>query len=184
MDSGLTEQIELVFEQIKDSLTHIDYSPLFGSIREIVRSSIEENFKVGGRYGDGLFGGGTKKWDKSKRALKQGGSVLQDSGQLAASIEIDIIQNADGIFIEIGSNKPYAAAHNFGSKHSVPVTDKSRSFFKAMYLKTNEPQWLAMAHSKKDKFEINLLERPYLVLQDEDIEEILDLILTFSLQHE
>ena len=49
---------------------------------------------------------GSRKWDPTKR----GGKILQKSGQLAASIHTASGSN----FARIGTNKPYAAIHQFG----------------------------------------------------------------------
>lgn len=104
----------------------------FNAILEnIVRNSIEDNFQEEGRFGSGIFGGGNSRWHKSLRAKKQSGKTLQDTGQLAASIQVkassdakitietnekDLIKfNASGEFkVRIGSNKKYAGIHHFG----------------------------------------------------------------------
>jgi phage gpG-like protein len=100
-------------------------------LENIIRNSIEENFAQEGRFGAGIFGGGNSRWHKSLRARKQSGKTLQDTGQLAASIQVkassdakitieanakDLIKfNASGDFkIRVGSNKKYAGIHQFG----------------------------------------------------------------------
>ena len=63
---------------------------------------------------------GSRKWDPTKR----GGKILQKSGQLAASIH-----TASGShFARIGTNKPYAAIHQFGG--TVKAKNKPYLLFK------------------------------------------------------
>ena len=144
------------------------------AVAEIVRSSIDRNFKEGGRYGNEKFGGGANKWMKSYRSEEQSGQPLSDTGQLLATTlaSVKVASNGKGIIIEAGSNKPYAAIHQFGGK--IPITAKSRAFFrfKAKSAKTNK--WFSLLKSAMDKEAFAMPARPYLVLQDEDVEDILN----------
>ncbi len=63
---------------------------------------------------------GGKKWDLTKR----GGKILQKSGQLAASIHTASGNN----FARIGTNKPYAAIHQFGG--TIKAKNKPYLLFK------------------------------------------------------
>ena len=63
---------------------------------------------------------GSRKWDPTKR----GGKILQKSGQLAASIHTASGNN----FARIGTNKPYAAIHQFGG--TVKAKNKPYLVFK------------------------------------------------------
>lgn len=162
-------------------------------IDNIVVSSIEENFIQEGRFGNGIFGGGSEKWQRSQRAEQQRGKTLQDTGGLAASIksytkstggvEINVVDNAlnvnvNGYFdIQVGSNKkvekyPLAAIHHFGGRWQVPVTDRMRRFFWYMHKRTKDDKYKAMALSKKTRFTITMPARPIFVLQDEDLDLI------------
>lgn len=84
--------------------------PLLVDISEIIHSEVDENFQAGGR---------DPQWPQSKRAMKQGGQTLIDSGQLLASIQSFIGGNSAGV----ATNKAYAAIHNFGG----PITRKPHS---------------------------------------------------------
>jgi phage gpG-like protein len=116
-----------------------DMTPAFNAIGNVLHSSIEENFANEGRYGEvGSSIGGNNKWQPlspatlyakiggakgyTKGGVAQGrlrkaaqrklskNKILQESGQLAASIH----EEADRNGVELGTNKPYAAIHNFG----------------------------------------------------------------------
>lgn len=153
-----------------------DFSPVFPEIREIVRGSIEENFRLTGRYGNESLGGGSEKWLKSQRAINQSGQTLSDTGQLAASIMVEISQSGGIINIEIGSNKKYAKVHQFGFNETVTINSYTRKN-NSKGLKTVQNA-VVKSHSRK----LNIPKRPYLVLQDEDIEDIKEIILRFMLQ--
>jgi phage virion morphogenesis protein len=116
----------------------VDLTPLYQEIGEIMLASIDRNFREGGRFGtqdaDGQWTGGPSKWIESKRAsgkpveLKGGrdsrgkfrkkgatepaGQTLLDTGQLAASITYSATSSG----VTIGSNKVYAAIHQFGGQ--------------------------------------------------------------------
>lgn len=79
-----------------------DMRPLMQKIAGIMHDAVEENFEQEGR----------PKWKPSKRAQKQGGKTLQDKGQLAASISA----RYDNDSATVGTNKKYAAIHQFGGK--------------------------------------------------------------------
>lgn len=80
--------------------TH-DASPLMASIAIELRSQTEANFAAEGR----------PKWlGIHPRKGREGGQILQDTGQLVASITTD----SDATSAIIGSNKVYAAIHQLG----------------------------------------------------------------------
>lgn len=96
-------------------------------------SSIIENFRQGGR---------PSRWKKSKRAEHQGGQTLLDTGRLMKSESTPQVQSDK---IILGSNLPYARAHQLG-------VDKD--------IKT-----------KKGIRKMRLPARPSLVLQKEDLND-------------
>ncbi|MCX6145723.1 MAG: phage virion morphogenesis protein [Candidatus Kapabacteria bacterium] len=104
-------------------LSTIDLSPLFSQIEQIIKSSIEINFKQGGRYGSGKFGGGDNKWIKSKRAIAQSGQTLQDTGSMKIGVGVKVSYNSGQFNITISAGKLYSAVHNFGhsSKPKLPA---------------------------------------------------------------
>jgi phage virion morphogenesis protein len=123
--------------------------PVLTDCGEIMRSSIEENFLREGRYESvDSWRGGNNRWQELspvtiKQREKSGrwpGKKLQISGQLAASITY----NVNGNSLEIGSNKVYAAIHQFGG----PAGRNNR---------------------------VTIPGRPYLVIQNEDVDEMIDI---------
>lgn len=143
-------------------------------VAEIVRSSIDRNFKEGGRYGNGKFGGGSNKWLKSHRSEDQNGQPLSDTGQLLAATlaSVKVSSTGNGIVIEAGSNKPYAAIHQFGGK--IPISAKSRAFFRFKAKSAKSSKWFSLFKSALNKESFAMPARPYIVLQDEDVEDIMD----------
>jgi phage virion morphogenesis protein len=80
-----------------------DMSPVMRSIAEELREQTEANFEAEGR----------PKWlGIQPRKGREGGQILQDTGQLAASIST----TSDATSAVIGSNKVYAAIHQLGGK--------------------------------------------------------------------
>jgi phage virion morphogenesis protein len=125
-----------------------DLEPALNDCREIMLSSIEENFLQGGRYESvDSVRGGTKRWqdlsqvtkDARKKKGKWPGKILQVSGQLAASITGEVNRND----LEIGTNKVQGALMQFGGP-----AGKNKS--------------------------VDVPGRPYLVVQDEDVDDMLD----------
>ena len=90
------------------------------AIAASLADEVEENFEQQGR----------PRWQalKNPSEKRQGGRILQDTGQLAASISTE----SDGSSAAIGSNKVYAAIHQFGGKtkpHTIkPVKKKALAF--------------------------------------------------------
>jgi phage gpG-like protein len=161
----------------------IDFKKIHSVIRTIVQSSIEENFKQNGRFGSGRFGGGTQRWKVSRRAKAQSGQTLQDTGQLAASVRVNVHAGSTpkDIVIEMGSNKPYAAIHHFGG--NIPVTDKMKNYFKYRFYnagnKQDKAKWGGLSKYAEHNSIIKMPARPFLVLQDEDVSRINKKIIEF-----
>lgn len=111
MTTNLTpDEFERFFHSVIQS---IPMTPLYQEIGAIIDSSVQKNFRVGGRfnYDNNLQPtGGTFKWVKSKRAEKQGGQTLLDDGHLSSSITYQ----ADETGVRVGTNKVYGAIHQFG----------------------------------------------------------------------
>lgn len=80
-----------------------DMSPVMGAIATELARQTEKNFAAEGR----------PKWLGIKpRKGREGGRILQDTGQLATSIST----SSDAASAIIGSNKVYAAIHQLGGK--------------------------------------------------------------------
>ena len=178
-----TELIDIFANEIAQQINSIDFTPIFPQIATIVQTSIDRNFSSGGRFGSGLFGGGASRWTTSRRAIKQSGQTLQDTGQLAASIRVNIHQSNGSIQIEIGSNKPYAAIHQFGG--TIKQAARSNIFSQKRYVRG--PKRGQIKKGRKNSVydgkgttfgerNIKIIARPYLVLQDEDVDEIMRVV--------
>lgn len=187
MDSNNEQNLRDFASQIINKISKMSYADLLPKINQVVQSSISDNFQSEGRYGnENIFGGGSRKWERSKRAVRKSGQTLSDKGQLAASIRVKSHSHTGKIRIEIGSNKPYAAHHHFGSrtggfKHpggTSYVIRKVKGVTKAKFVSNK----YAAAHPEKIKgitkpHQITLPARPFLVLQNQDLFDIARLIL-------
>lgn len=128
-------------------------------------SSIEKNFDVQGRFSEpGDWRGGSNKWERSAAADKRNGNghlgmTMSDSGQLRDSVQPQV----SGDRAEVGTNKSYAARRNFGFTGDVTVKSHTRQTKSGKSVTVRE-------HNRK----INDPARPFMVLQDEDIEEMQD----------
>ncbi len=104
-DKELNQVLDRLFEKTSD------LRPLMKNIAGIMADSVEENFKQEGR---------PEKWAELtestiKQRKKKGywpGKVLQMRGELAASITSEYSENS----AIVGTNKAYAAIHQFGGK--------------------------------------------------------------------
>ena len=102
------EKLQVYLNQLADKTS--DLRPLMQNIAGILEDSVEENFEQQGR----------PKWENLKKATivqrtKKGyypGKILQMRGELAASITSYYDSNS----AVVGTNKVYAAIHQFGGK--------------------------------------------------------------------
>jgi phage virion morphogenesis protein len=99
LDSSVAQRYLQHLEQ-----TGADLAPVMRAIAHELLAETEDNFAAEGR----------PKWVPLKNPLvrRQGGKILQDRGQLAASITAD----SGGDYAQVGSNKVYAAIHQFGGQ--------------------------------------------------------------------
>lgn len=131
---------------------NLNYSDIYPQIIALIRRSIVTNFVTGGRYGNNPYGGGATKWKPSRRAISQAGQTLRDKGLLLNSIQIAVENRpGKGFYLKLGSNLAYARIHQKGGR------------IKTKYTTVNMPA------------------RPYLVLQDEDINGIRQLVEKYML---
>jgi phage gpG-like protein len=140
---------EADFAKFVSALTRTfdDIAPLLPEIGEIIVSSVQTNFEVGGRHGTANEYGGSDApgtWTRSQRAIDDNGQTLLDTGRLAASI----VWAISGETLFIGTNVEYGAIHQFGG-----LTGKGHV--------------------------VNIIPRPYLVLQNEDLRAIKDAVVEF-----
>lgn len=139
-----------------------DMTPAMRDIAQGLMTETEFNFAAGGR----------PRWKplKNPPERRQGGQVLQDSGQLAVSVTTDHGSN----FAQIGTNKEYAAIHQFGGKtkaHTIKAVNKKALAFGGKFARQ-------VNHPGSD-----IPARPYLPitadgeLQPEARSEVLDTVL-------
>lgn len=107
-------------------------APLMRDIADIMHDEVEENFAQQGR----------PKWLGLKPPVnprRVGGMILQDSGQLAASI----VQVSDSNSATVGTVKAYAAIHQFGGQtrpHVIkPRNKKALAFGGRVVKQVNHP---------------------------------------------
>jgi phage gpG-like protein len=174
-------------QQLFNKFNNIDLSPIYPQIIAVVRRSIVTNFQTGGRYGSDIWGGGETPWKPSKRAIKQGGKTLRDKGLLLNSIQVIVERNGPGkgFTIKLATNLPYAAIHQFGGQ--IHQAARSETFkraksktgkFKKMTARQRLAQGIQQGMSVGARV-INIPARPYLVLQQADIQSIGELVKKF-----
>lgn len=112
-------------------------------------------------------------WPKSKRAIKDSGKTLADTGRLKASISHQA--NRDAVKVSTGTNVQYAAVHQFGFLGTVNVPAHSRKVTQA-FGRALEPPVTAnvRAHSRR----MIITARPYMPVTmaeigESDVEAIL-----------
>lgn len=121
----------------------------------ILLDAVEENFEKEGRPG----------WEKSKRAIRDNGKTLQDTGRLAKSITMKY----DDKKVTVGTNVEYGEYNQFGAK--IPsVVIKPRNA-KSLAI----PLGKGVIFRKKATIpERTLPKRPFLSVTDEDIDKLKD----------
>jgi phage gpG-like protein len=129
---------------------------LMREIGELVVNDALKNFK------DEAFEG--QKWKPRKDGSSTGDrggrrNLLVKSGKLRRSIRVT---KATANSVSVGSDVPYAKIHNEGGVTNPKVTPRSRRFFWAMYKKTGNPRFKAMATTKQNSFRVNIPARPFL----------------------
>ena len=165
--------------------------PVLDIIGEIVKSSVEENFQQGGRYSSaGSWRGGSAKWqdlaDSTKKARQRKGKwpgkiLVVSAAGLASSITHRVIGDA----VHVGTNKVYAAIHQFGGlidREAGQGTIRHRVTRDGSLMRQEGFPNLAVFSSKKHKhvvksvsfgpYQIRIPARPFLVVQNEDFTEM------------
>lgn len=131
-------------------LEEADIAGAMAAVGEAIRTSALERFS---REKDPEG----RPWKKSIRAQRDGGKTLSVSRDLATSIHIE--SSAKGV--EVGTNKEYAAIHQFGGT----IRAKGGGLLRFQI----GDQWI----SKKS---IKMPARPYLGINEEDMREITHII--------
>ncbi len=170
----MLDDIDKDLRALSASLTEMkrnlfDLRPSMPEIEQVLVRSIDRNFQEGGRYQ--IVGseatGGSQRWKQSKRVQRSGGITLQDTGALAASVTAQ--SGADHIILSAA--RIYAAAQHFGAVINHPGgTPYIIVGGRAKFLKKDGyyPEGVHFTRPHK----IELAARPFLVIQEEDLEEI------------
>jgi phage virion morphogenesis protein len=156
-----------------------DMSPVMRQIAGIMHHAVEENFARQGR----------PKWQdlapstKKARARKGHwpGKILQVKGQLAASIS----EKHNAKSAVVGTNKKYAAIHQFGGDVNHPARERILHFKKLksgrqQFAKAKKATWGRKAQGRA--YKIHIPARPFLKLTDGDLNEIKEAIERYLIQ--
>lgn len=175
MFDELDKDLEALWRQLPELQRNLfDLRPSMPEIEQVLMRSVEKNFREGGRYqviGNKEFTGGTQKWKPSKRALQKGGITLQDTGALADSV----FAQSGSDFIMLSAARIYAAAQHYGAVIEHPGgTPYIIVGGRAKFLKKDGEYPDGVRFTRPHK--IVLHERPFLVIQDEDIVEIGEIV--------
>jgi len=127
---------KIVQAELKRMLDHSENpEPAMAGIAARMLGAVDDNFKAEGR---------PTKWNRlkpstlaSRAAAGKSGLILQASGKLRASMTPFHSRNVAGV----GTNRPYAAAMNNGSKpHDIlPRTKKALAFGGKVFKKVHHP---------------------------------------------
>lgn len=121
-------------------------TPLYEEIGQILLTSVARNFREGGRYSLGEDG----EWVGGTQSWITSGRAERDSGQTLSDTGIlasSITADVSASGVTIGTNLVYAAIHQFGGKAGRKVDGENT---------------------------VALPARPYLVVQEEDIDSIVE----------
>lgn len=171
-----TREIEQKLSELQSLVGGRSLRPVMREIAHCVRLATEKNFDTeGARLG--------QRWKPSKRALKQGGKkrsgkTLQDTGRLVKSITSKVGRD----YAVVGTNVEYGPIHQFGGTIRQDAQSRLQPFRVNMKTgrsrfssrkKANFEQW-----TSRPSYEIDMPARPFLGLNDQDINDMGDIIRT------
>ena len=164
--SGAAIKVTIDDREAKELLGRIqknlgDLTPPMKIIGSIARTSIIRNFEKSGR---------PKKWKKHSKVTEKrrgkGAKILMKEG-MGAGLAGSIHSKADKESATVGTNKIYAAVHQFGAKKGsfgTVIADVRKHLRKGVKVK---------AHKRKMKLPWgDIPARPYLMIQNEDWPEM------------
>jgi len=141
-------------------------SPAMNIIGQIVRTSIVRNFEKEGR---------PEKWKKHSKTTEKrrgkGASILRAESHLMNSIH----HKADKNSVVIGTNRIYAAVHQFGAKKGAFGTFSVTQQVKEHIRKIKGKRQKVRAHKRTRKMPVpwgDIPARPFMMVQKEDWDEI------------
>jgi len=147
--------------------------PAMQVVAQIIRSSVLENFRVGGR----------PRWKPlspvtlARRRGKKKHTILVDTGRLRASIAggAESVHEVGDTYARVGTNVIYAAVHQFGAKKGAFGTKKVR--VREHYRRIGRKRVLVREHLRTVKIPWgDIPARPFLVVQEEDLRDITEVI--------
>ena len=152
--ADVTGEAEALIKRLK-SFQEIDIAATTRSIAEGLRTSTVERFEKS-------VSPEGKKWKSSIRASETGGKTLIKSNDLRSSIRSE----ADESGLAVGTNKIYAASHQFGAtgRRIQPKKAKTLRF-------QIGGKWISAKEVR-----ISIPARPFLGISEEDNEEIKKLL--------
>lgn len=139
-----------------------DLTPLMETLGLYLESSTIERFDTE-TDPDG------KPWEKSQRAISQGGKTLTDSARLKTSVT----NRASATDAEVGTNVIYARPHQDGMNESVSVPAHTRTIYQAFGRAL--PGGLTINVGAFER-QMQMPKRSFLGISAEDEEEILALV--------
>lgn len=183
----LIKKIDEIRDVLQKKADKKDYLNIISSLWE---QSIQRNLDEGGRW-DGnsnsitIFSGGKRKWvplsDNTKKnyMIKGYGNLKPTLNRTRTMLStMEVVPKSGKIFATVKS--PYASIHQFGGKINHPggtpygfntVQDMKEG--KIKFLKKGSG-FMVLGETKPHIIEIPA--RPYIVIQDEDIQEWMDII--------
>jgi phage virion morphogenesis protein len=157
-------------EAIRQRLRDLDrasnnLTPAMKNIGEHMVQSTEVNF-------NSESGPDGQKWQDvtpARRAKKKHSKILTETGHLRGSINY----RANRKGVAVGTNVPYAAAHQFGFAGAVQVPQHNRLIKQAFGRKLKHPVWAIVGAFS---FQQNLSAREFLGVSQSDREEIVSIL--------
>jgi phage gpG-like protein len=98
-------------------------------------------------------------WQGRKAGTDNGRAILTNTAYLQGELRI---ASATQKAIRIVNDAPYAAIHNSGGIITIRITAKMRKYFWAMYYKTKNEKYKAMALTKKTAFRSRIPQRQFM----------------------
>lgn len=152
-------EFDKVIKIMKDRAVRL--RPIMAVTGNMVVKSVRRNFREGGS---------PEKWEKSK---KPKGMTLIGTGALMKGIHYELDNDGAAVTIKTGPQK-YAAIHQFGGT-TAPHEIQARNFKALGFMRGGEK----VHYRKVNHPGSNIPARPYMLLQDEDIENIKTVMLEY-----
>lgn len=173
--SGVTINIRYDDKEVRAMFARIqrrlgDLTPAMKVIGQIVRTSVVRNFEKGGR----------PKWKPLSRvtlALRKGTKILSRRG-MAGGLMGSIHATPHKDRVVVGTNKIYAAVHQFGAKKG--SFGQFTAHIKEHMRKMGSKQVQVRAHARTVTLPWgDIPARPYLMVQNEDWTEIREAVTSY-----